>query len=123
MTIDVLPTLLMALPAAQGGFTLSFGCYADRLREFGVAIPDSLPVVLALAATTFLAALGTVIQNSASVKEVVRVLLLCTCLLEQGPRRIPSIRVSSLHQQYTAQSVWCDNCTYSGRTTCDESLA
>ena len=76
MTIDVLPTLLMALPAAQGGFVLSFGCYADRLREFGVAIPDTLPVVLALAATTFLAALGTVVQNSASQKEVVRISLI-----------------------------------------------
>lgn len=76
MAIEVLPALLMALPAAQGGFTLSFSSYAERLRELGLPVHDGVPVVLALAATAFLAALGTVIEHSASIKEVVRVLLL-----------------------------------------------
>ena len=72
MTLEVLPGLLMALPAAQGGFILSFRAYAERLQELGLAIPDAMPVVLALAATTFLAALGTVVENTVSAEEVVR---------------------------------------------------
>ena len=72
MTLEVLPGLLMALPAAQGGFILSFRAYAERLQELGLAIPDAMPLVLALAATTFLAALGTVVENTVSAEEVVR---------------------------------------------------
>ena len=32
MTLEVLPGLLMALPAAQGGFIMSFRAYAERLQ-------------------------------------------------------------------------------------------
>ncbi len=40
-------------------------------QDLGLAIPDAVPVVMALAATTFLAALGTVVENTVSVEEVV----------------------------------------------------
>ena len=90
MASEVLPALLMALPAAQGGFTLSFSCYAERLRELGLPVYDGLPVVLALAATAFLAALGTVIEHSASIKEVVRV------RSAPFPRLLPNCRLQKM---------------------------
>ena len=58
------------------------------LQDLGLAIPDAVPVIMALAATTFLAALGTVVENTVSVEEVVSCSG-CNTPLPKIPRTLP----------------------------------
>ncbi|KAK9813148.1 hypothetical protein WJX72_009864 [[Myrmecia] bisecta] len=69
MLMEVLPTVLLVLPAAQGGLTASFSLYASHMHDIGLHLPEQGPSVLALVLTAFLASLARLIENSVSGEE------------------------------------------------------
>lgn len=64
-TLDVVPALLLLLPAAQGGLTLSFGVYASLLHAHGAGIWQLIPDLHSDAWPAALAIVLTVALSSA----------------------------------------------------------
>ena len=71
MAIEVLPTTLMTLPAAQGGLTASFQIYAQHLQDWGFPVPSIGADVAALALTACLAAVASLGEIAPSIEEFV----------------------------------------------------
>ena len=71
VAIEVLPTTLMTLPAAQGGLTTSFQIYAQHLQDWGFPVPSMGADVAALALTACLAAVASLGDIAPSIEEFV----------------------------------------------------